>query len=153
MLAVLAIIGIITVSSISVFQKLLSKRQANAVIHDAQVAYIEGNAFPCDVQYHRVEILSDVQVSFEIYCDQKKDRYIRVSDISNSICREVLWMSKTKMLNAYAQDFIYEPGCDRGRNVMIFAFNETPAPALSCTYDEDCPDDFGWTCKAGICKP
>ena len=154
MIGVLALIGMLTILSIGVLRLLMNKRQASLIIHDASIAHMDSTDMPCDQEYHIVNFDKESDAIFESYCDAKQHRYVRASEITDGVCVQIKAQEQEGKFVLYAQDEYSKPTCQDGNNVILFAFDGTPAPALDCETYNDCPAGEKWVCSAtdGFCE-
>ena len=146
MIGTLVIMGVLSVVTGLGLKYLFDKNTANQIMKDAHLGYISIPVSSCVNDFIPVEFTPDSGYQTDFYCDRKKERYVRVSGISDKVCEYLLDMQSDNAVELYAYDEYTVPLCDKGDNDLIFAFADTGFPAIPCESINDCPPDFYGIC-------
>ena len=153
MLGTLAIMGVLAITSVLGIGYLIDKNMANKIMDDANLAYVSAPTNVCVNEYTSVVFSPDSGKPVDIYCDPKETIYVRVGDIPDDVCQLLLEFESEGVLTLYSYDEYTHPTCDKGENVLVFAFDDTGFPAITCEDISDCPESFDGIChyKDKVC--
>ena len=105
-MGVLAIMGVLSVAAYYTFRVSLEKHTANAIVEDAQVAYIEihskGEGVSADWQEvtQKFKPVSE-NLAFYVKRDPLNNDYVKVTGIEQSVCYHLLGMQAKGKLTFY----------------------------------------------------
>ncbi|MGN0919676.1 MAG: type II secretion system protein [Alphaproteobacteria bacterium] len=156
MMAVLAIMGILSVSAYYFFRTSMDKHLANTIVEDAQVAYMdlhsraEGVPPTWEEVTQQFKVLSE-NILFYVKRDPLQNDYVKVTGIEKRVCAHLLNMQAEGKLTFYTEGDEKYTECLEENN-MVLAFNGQVAPA-ECRTASDCDKlgDYGAEGFQGYC--
>lgn len=154
MLGVLAVIGVLSIGGIAGYRLAFHKYNANVIIQDAQLAYTElhGEKVRNPIPWTVIQWTPQCNKVIEKHRDNLSNDYIRVRNISLEDCRQVVLTAVPPRITLFNEDGeIFETCTDT--NTIVFAFDGTPAPGVSCESGADC-EQMGMFCQPdkNVCR-
>ena len=150
-LSVLALTGILIITSVAQFRSLINKNKANTILSDAQVAFMEESALePGHTEWTKVSFSPASQKEIFALHDKIGQVFVKVNDIEQEICVLLLAIKAEGKLNFYTEEGEKIGNCSVS-NEMLFAFEGVGKPA-ECGQNLDCGEEFSGYCDtAGQC--
>ena len=148
MLAILSIIGVLSLFSISGLKIAFDKSKANALLHDAYLAFTEKHTITLksDTDWESVSFATESKKQLFTRYDLAEQVYVLALPIEKGVCNQLLARKKEGELMFYNEDETPKLQCDDQNNI-IFAFNGQLAPT-ECLNAIDCGETFEGYCNS-----
>jgi len=141
-IAVIAIMGLLTIIVIPLIRMATNKAKANEIIHDGRAVQTESLARQGDIDpgWQAPDYHSETGKAFAMMRDVKGHDYVKVGGVEKGVCQYMLTMQEEGLLTFLTEtDFTPFTECvdQEMGNAMVFAFDGLGAPA-ECETTMDC---------------
>ena len=147
-LGVLAIIGVLSVTSVAGFKSLMNKNKSNTIINDSKIAYMNmlSNQKVSDTNWHDISYPVESGKTFQVMRDKKGNNYVKVIGVEQEVCAKILNMSTQNRLTFFTEYYTDMIACEDDNNI-IMAWYGLGVPS-ECETVSDCGESFSGICTS-----
>ena len=154
-LAVLAILAIIAIIGILGYRYAMNKSLANEILHDAYLAYTSMyNNKDDEMDWTPVNFTPKCGKPIDVSRDEDGDMYVRVQQIEQAVCQQILLMAVPGKLMFYDEEGEDMTTCEEDNSIVV-AFDGLRAPGPNCEGGDDCSefgDNVYCNMNKGVCR-
>ena len=156
MLAVLAIVGVLSIVIMVSLRYAFIRAKANAIIHDSRLVFVESTTRLKEVEPNTWELATygkESQKELHMMKDKQGSHYVKVLGVERPVCKQLLHLQKEgELVFLTEENYASFTECDQDNN-MVVAFDGLGVPH-ECQTRLDCGEDFPGKCsEAGQCEP
>ena len=149
MLGVLAVMGILTVTTVIIFRLVLNKNKATTLVLEGKMAFMEATARQSVSALNTWQAVSFTP-SYGVEINTKRDYlnhdYVLIKRVPKEICTQMLLLQAHNVLDFYTPEGEEKTSCT-DENDIILAFNGFGKVA-ECLATKDCGQDFNGICNS-----
>ncbi|MGN0919217.1 MAG: type II secretion system protein [Alphaproteobacteria bacterium] len=146
-MAVLAIMGILSVTAVAAYNYAINKTRAVNLMQDARLlhASLLGIQTPGSAEW--VDASSDTITNYpkQTMVDKVMKPYVKVAEVDEKVCHHLMLMAPKDNLTYFRPDWSQLTECEEA-NEIIFAFEGQGKPA-ECLAATECPDADNQICN------
>ena len=158
MMAVLAIMGVLSAVAVLGLRLALNKSKANTIVHDSRIVFVESMTRQGEVITGWEEYQHPLESNkpFWMMRDVSGNNYVKVGEVAQEVCAQMLPLQKEGEM-VFKDPDTYEPFTEcldvEGGNTIMMAFDGLAAPR-DCNERIDCGESYQGKCTAdGRCTP
>ncbi len=149
-LAVLVLIGLLTIAAIIGIFLAVYKNKANIILHDSKIAFMgmKTASTRISLEWNDIQFQPVSGKKMTVRRDFLRRDFVKVDDVEQGVCRQMLNMRTENVLNFYNLDNTEMTTCDKTNDIIV-DWNGFEPPAV-CQTVSDCNTSEGGAFD-GIC--
>ena len=156
MLAVLAIMSLLSIGMLVGFKLMINKTKAVMILHDARLVFVEilTQEHPAELnKWLEASYASESGLKFYMMRDIKGNNYVKVEEVEGAVCEQMLPLQQGDSVAFWTEEYAPFDTCQEDKNTIVMSFDGAGLPR-ECNERTDCGEYFEGKCNAdGKCSP